>query len=75
MTTKFALINTFPALPDHLGQVISFHRTEEAAEKANASLQKAIKRANGNSSYLPTIIREVDSKAKKCQNLHTSWTA
>jgi hypothetical protein len=75
MKNKFALINTFNAMPGHLGAVQSFHRTEEAAEKADRALQKAIKRANGQSSYLPTIIREVGAKAPRSNDLHESWLA
>jgi hypothetical protein len=75
MKTKFALVNTFSALPGHVGSVQSFHRTEAAAEKADKALQKAVKRANGKSSYLPTVIVEVDAAAKKCENLDNSWLA
>jgi uncharacterized protein involved in exopolysaccharide biosynthesis len=73
MKTKFALVNTLNAMPDHLGSVESFHRTEEAAEKADKALQKAVKRANGQNSYLPTIIREVAGNAPKTPSLHQSW--
>ena len=75
MKTKFALINTFNAMPGHLGCVQSFHRTEQAAEKADKALQKAVKRANGQSSYLPTIIREVAGNAPRSNGLHESWLA
>lgn len=73
MKTKFALINTFDRLPHHLGSIVSFHRTMELAEKADKALQKAVKKANGQSSYLPTIIREVESSSKKWQNIHEGW--
>lgn len=75
MKTKFALINTFNSMPGHLGAVQSFHRSEEAAEKADKALQRAVKRANGQSSYLPTIVREIDAKAPRSNDLHESWTA
>lgn len=73
MKTKFALINTFNALPGRLGSVVSFHRTEAAAIAADVKLQKAVKRANGQSSYLPTIIVEVGAAAKKSTSLEESW--
>jgi hypothetical protein len=73
MKTKFAVINTFNAMPGRLGAIQSFHRTEEAAEKADKALQKAVKRANGQSSYLPTIIREVEGNAPRSNDLHESW--
>lgn len=53
----YALINTMTQIPgDSLGTVLSLHRTAEAAERADAALQRAIKRANGETSYLPTCI-------------------
>ena len=73
MKTKYALINTFNAMPGRLGGILSFHRTEEAAEKADRACQKAVKRANGQNSYLPTIIREVDGNAPFSNDLHESW--
>lgn len=73
MKTKYALINTFNAMPGRLGGILSFHRTEEAAERADKVFQKAVKRANGNSSYLPTTIREVFANAPRSNDLHESW--
>ena len=73
MKTKYALINTFNAMPGRLGSILSFHRTEEAAERADKACQKAVKRANGRNSYLPTIIREVFANAPKSSDLHESW--
>jgi len=73
MKTKYALINTLNAMPMYMGSVQSFHRTEEAAEKADKALQKAVKRANGKNCYLPTIIREVEGGAPRSNDLHESW--
>lgn len=57
----YYLINTMSAVePAHLGRIVSRHRTEENACAANAKLQRQVKRANGRSSYLPTIIRSSD---------------
>jgi Cu/Ag efflux protein CusF len=61
---KIALINTMTRMDTYVGTVLSLHRSVEAAEKADSELQRAVKRANGQNSYLPTIIREVDPKAK-----------
>lgn len=72
--TKWAIVNTFTARPGYLGTVESFHRTREAAEKADAALQRSVKRHNGGNSYLPTVIREVDARAKKGM-LHESFIA
>ena len=55
----YALINTFHRLPHALGSIESMHRSREAAEKANARLQRDIKRSNGRSSYMPTVIHQV----------------
>lgn len=38
------------------GRVVSAHRTAAAAWRADARLQRAVKRANGGTSYLPTIV-------------------
>ena len=52
----FELYDTFN------GHTISRHRSIEAAVKADRKFQRAVKRANGDSSYIPTQIRE-DGKA------------
>ena len=36
--------------------IISSHRTEGAARKADVKHQRAVKRANGQNSYIPTQI-------------------
>ncbi len=48
----FVLIDTFNK------KNLSRHRTYEAAEKANAKFQAAVKRANGKDSYIPTRIKD-----------------
>jgi hypothetical protein len=57
----YALINTFHKMPNAEGSIESMHRSREAAEKANAKLQKDIKRSNGRHSYMPCIVRKVIS--------------
>lgn len=47
----YVLVNTF--LND---RVISRHRSLNAVAKANDRLQRAVKRANGQSSYMPTRV-------------------
>ena len=54
-----ALINTFDRLPNHVGTIISLHRSADAAEKANRELQRSIQRGHGRSAYLPTQISTV----------------
>jgi hypothetical protein len=61
---KIAIINTMEKFDAIAGTVLSTHRTREAAEREDAAIQRAVKRHNGRGSYLPTIIREVDPKAK-----------
>ena len=57
------LVNTMSRTTEMLGTVISRHRTVEAAEKADRKLQASIRRNNGQSSYLPTImVRELDGR-------------
>ena len=48
----FELYDTFN------GHTISRHRSIEAAIKADRKFQRAVKRANGSNSYIPTEIRE-----------------
>ena len=63
----FAVLNTFAAVScsSTLGRCESVHRTRAAAEAAETRLHRAVKRANGASSYLPTKIVEVRRTAKK----------
>ena len=69
---KIAIINTLERQGNILGSVLSTHRTHEAAEREDASIQRAVKRYNGRDSYLPTIIRKVDSRVKKGMRIHES---
>jgi hypothetical protein len=39
-------------------KIISRHRSMKAAVEANVRFQRAVKRANGKSSYIPTEIKE-----------------
>lgn len=56
----YALINTMDAAGyDSIGTILSCHRSVEAAERADRALQRAVKRANGSASYLPTIVVEL----------------
>lgn len=41
---------------------ISRHRTVEAAVKADIRFQRAVKRANGTNSYIPTIVVDADGE-------------
>jgi len=58
----YALVNTMESTQDTLGRVISTHRTRSAAEQANVKLQRMTRRANGASSYLPTMIIKTNLK-------------
>jgi endo-1,4-beta-mannosidase len=51
----FVLYDTFNS------RIVSRHRSIEAATLANKKLQREIKRNNGQSSYLPTTIKRIDS--------------
>lgn len=59
----FALINTMQAIPgSSIGTILSQHRSVQAAENADAKLQRLTKAANGQSSYLPTRIVRLTAK-------------
>lgn len=55
----YAVVNTMNRLDDSLETIESQHRTLAAAVDANKRLQAAVKRANGSTSYLPTVIVEL----------------
>ena len=55
----FALINTFHKSVRHTGIIISRHHTEAAAENAAERHARAVRRANGRDSYVPTTIKIV----------------
>ena len=64
---RYYLINTMSAAErSHCGRVLSWHWSQEAAVRADGALQRATRRANGNSSYLPTIIRTSDEVRIDC---------
>ena len=61
----FVLINTFSSIPGRdLGCVVSCHRSRDTAERAAKALQRAVKRANGQGSYIPTHVAKVGRRFK-----------
>jgi len=50
-------------------KIISRHRTIEAAGKANRSLQKAVKKHNGESSYIPVDLRRETKNGMESVNI------
>jgi len=56
------LIDIFQPYENTLGTVLSVHRSQEAAERANRAFQKKVKAANGSASYIPTMIRLAKNK-------------
>ena len=60
----YALINTHHRSDLHAGIIISRHRTEEAAWSAAEKHARAVTRANGRGSYVPTTIEEVLSSCR-----------
>ncbi len=63
----FYVVNTMSATEaGHVGRILSSHRTRDTAERADAKLQRAVKRANGSGSYLPTTIVSDDPAASAC---------
>lgn len=60
----FALVNTMNRLDNSPGMIESQHRTIAGAVRANAAAQRAVKRYNGSSSYMPTIIVELVRKPR-----------
>lgn len=61
----FIVVNTILADDNHLGQALSTHFTIEAAEKSMAKIQRAVKRRNGASSYIPMTIIETNHNVVK----------
>lgn len=63
----YALINTMSAIESVsiIGRAVSYHRTREAAERSNASLQRATKQFPGDSSYVPTRIVRLNGRYAK----------
>lgn len=64
-----ALINVFNCPADSIGRVISCHRTEKAAEAARYRHGRAVRRANGSTSYVPTRIVELARRVSADQAL------
>ena len=52
----FALINTFERDAQHAGRIISRHRSLEVAARCQEKFDRAVKRANGVHSYVPTRV-------------------
>lgn len=69
---KYAIINTMEKYDTTAGKVLSTHRSLAAAEAEDRKIQRAVKRWNGDSSYLPTVIAEVDASVVRGQYIHES---
>ena len=69
----FALVNTFNKPHESFGVVWSVHRSVEAAEKANDATQAAVKRGNGNSSYIPTTIVRLKKRLRSGDVIGVNW--
>jgi hypothetical protein len=52
----FAVVDTFNKPHGDFGTVISRHWTLDAAVKAENKFQAQVRRNNGNSSYIPTVL-------------------
>ena len=61
----FAVVNTIESTDLIVGHVISAHHSIEAAERAEAKEQRAVKRYNSDNSYLPTRIVETERRVRK----------
>lgn len=72
---KYALVDTFAASKRgrqnwmidsrDFGEIISFHRSYENAEKKNEKIQRQVEKNNGPGCYLPTsIVQLKDGKYK-----------
>jgi hypothetical protein len=69
----YALINTMSRLDNYVGSIQSIHRTKEAAESADARLQRFVRKYNGSNSYLPTTVAPlVKGRYRRGQMLHSS---
>lgn len=67
----YLLINTMNQIGvDSIGTVVSKHRSVEAASAANGKLQRAVRRANGQNSYLPTTIVGIRGRAARGMHVH-----
>lgn len=59
----YAVINTMTSVPgDSIGTILSQHRTARAARASDSIIQRRTRAANGDNSYLPTIIVRLTRK-------------
>lgn len=70
----YALINTMSRIDNYVGTIMSLHRSEEAAEAANAKHQRLVRKHSRNS-YLPTTVVRIAGRATRGQMLHRSDVA
>lgn len=54
----YALVNQMYSNSRSFGMIISRHKSVESAEQANKQFQNKVKRRNGATSYIPTVIVE-----------------
>ena len=69
----FALVNTFNKPHESFGAIRSIHRTIPAAIEANSKFQAAIKRTNGQASYIPTTVIRLIVKLKAGDVIGVNW--
>ena len=72
----YAVIDTQYRTARSRGRIISQHRSVETATAADSKLQRAVRRRNGQHSYLPTIVcvgsRSNDTPTE-CDALRSDW--
>lgn len=73
----YALINKMSAVPgDSIGRVLFLHRSVEAAEEADHTLQGVTRKGSGSASYIPTrIVKTVGKVSKGALIGNESWTS
>ena len=71
----FAVINTMDRSDRVIGRIVSRHRTVETATAADSKLQRAVRRRNGPTSYLPTIVCQqvLESQFQTTHGTRGSW--
>lgn len=67
-----ALIDTMDRTDSCYGRILSRHRSVRAAQNADDKLQRAVRRRNGQTSYLPTIICRGTAKGSCARR--SDWT-
>lgn len=73
---KYALVNKMSEIPgDSIGRVVSWHLSEEAAQAADAKLQRLTRKANGSGSYLPTRIVQIATNTRGQRHVSPSEVA